>query len=426
MHHIHVVNLTTESLLWTCGEQSNTSPSGSTITLHASHRHRNLTFTASIPEKVKAASLPEPTTIAIRRHSKPWKCLELPVSSAWKIYSLKVNRRNTRLLVLPNRNAATFLSQLPDKLSLRSLMLPGTHETMAFYGWPHSQCQSEATPLAAQLQAGIRVIDIRLAVIDGALIAYHGIYPEQTPFKDIVSTVYAFLTAPTTRRETVIMSVKQEDQASLLFSQLVHEAVYNGPGGKKMWFLENRIPTLGEVRGKVILFSRFGGDGTGWEKGLEGLGIHPTNWPDSPPDPFYWQCKDTAVRTHDWYAIPSFLSIPEKASRATEILFPPADGQPTLSITFLSASKFPLALPPIIAQGFGFPQWNLGFEGVNSKVVQWLLGLLTPPAGSSAPIAEPRLRGWVMLDFYSDPDSSLVPLLIECNFRGRKKGEEGW
>jgi 1-phosphatidylinositol phosphodiesterase len=42
-------------------------------------------------------------------------------------------------------------------------------------------------------------------------------------------------------------------------------------------------------------------------------------------------------------------------------------------------------------------------------------------------IDEPRIRGWAYMDFYEDPvESGVVPLLVECNFRGRKLGDEGW
>lgn len=120
------------------------------------------------------------------------------------------------------------------------------------------------------------------------------------------------------------------------------------------------------------------------------------------------------------YAIPSFLSIPEKVSQSTQVLLPPTESdRPTLSITYFSAAKFPLAFPPTIARGFGWPQLHLGVEGVNSRVGKWLLDMLTSSDG------EPRLRGWTLVDYYADPDQSLAPLLVECNFRGRK-GEEGW
>ena len=175
--------------------------------------------------------------------------------------------------------------------------------SMAFYGWPISQCQSATTPLSAQLTDGIRALDIRLAIKYGHLVAYHGQYPQRATFQSILGDLHAFLTSPSSARETIVVSIKQEDydtQSPEGFSNLVREEIEAGPGGIGMWFLENRVPTLGEVRGKVIMFSRFGGDGAGWEGGLEGMGIHPTNWPDSANEVFSWTCKDVLVRTQDW------------------------------------------------------------------------------------------------------------------------------
>jgi len=231
-------------------------------------------------------------------------------------------------------------------MATSDVLLVGTHDTyvvfstptdihsqpfvcihrMAFYGWPISQCQSESTPLSTQLHGGIRIIDIRLAVIPPPsplgttdkheLIAYHGLWPQQTPFTSILNDIFLFLTSPIGAKETIVMSIKQEDFAftpAPFFSQLVRNTIIHGPGGwdeskiqaktgvnKGMWFLENRIPKLGEVRGKVVMLSRFGGNGSGWENGLEGLGIHPTTWPDSEKNGFEWELKGTIVRTQDW------------------------------------------------------------------------------------------------------------------------------
>jgi 1-phosphatidylinositol phosphodiesterase len=171
------------------------------------------------------------------------------------------------------------------------------------YGWPVAQCQSLGSSLSYQLQSGIRVIDIRLAVKEGRLMAYHGVVPQKVSFQQVLSEVYDFLTDPASCRETIVMSIKQEDFATTPppdFSALVHKEIQMGPGGMEMWFLENRVPMLGEVRGKVIMFSRFGGDGAGWEGGLEGMGIHPARWPDSEKKGFVWSCKNTLVKTQDW------------------------------------------------------------------------------------------------------------------------------
>ena len=217
--------------------------------------------------------------------------------------------------------------RVSDNANIVILDLTFIFHSMSLYGWPISQCQS--VELGTQLQDGIRVIDIRLAVIPpplrGALvpdmirqrlIAYHGVYPEQAPFPTILQAVHAFLTSAAGRSETIIMSIKQEDAGTTpppYFSEMVRRTIMAGPGGwdeqapsssgvnHGMWFLENRIPTLGEVRGKVILLSRFGGDGSGWRQGLEGMGIHPTTWPDSQKTAFEWELKGTVIRTHDWY-----------------------------------------------------------------------------------------------------------------------------
>lgn len=165
---------------------------------------------------------------------------------------------------------------------------------MAFYGWPISQCQYR--PLDTQLHAGIRVIDIRLSIVNNRLIASHGIIPEFTPFADMLVTLHNFLTSPTTASETVVVSIKQEDSDTTLFPKLLHDEIVASRGGLQMWFLENRIPTLGEVRGKAVMFSRFGSHG--WENGANG--IHPPIWPDSVKDGFQWECDGTLVRTQDW------------------------------------------------------------------------------------------------------------------------------
>jgi 1-phosphatidylinositol phosphodiesterase len=183
------------------------------------------------------------------------------------------------------------------------------------------------------------------------------------------------------------------------------------------------------------------------------------SWPDSRPEGFEWRCGDTLVRVHDWYRVPTFLSIPEKLARATRVLLP-REGEkagdwengapPALALTFLSASAIPLALPPTIARGFGWPALGLGVEGVNARFVRWLLQHLAGAApgdaasamprdaagaGSTATLVAPvpvppaparRVRGWVLCDYFADPRGAIVPLLLELNMHGRVAGEEGW
>lgn len=123
------------------------------------------------------------------------------------------------------------------------------------------------------------------------------------------------------------------------------------------------------------------------------------------------------------YEIPSFLSIPEKVKRATNILTTTSNEPmaPTLAISFFSAASFPLALPTTVARGFGWPQAGFGVEGVNSRFGLWLVNALTGKTSleKGAGVSCSKIKGWILMDFFEDPeDRGVIPLLIECNFRG--------
>jgi len=82
-------------------------------------------------------------------------------------------------------------------------------------------------------------------------VVFHGIRNQRTKFTAVLSDLDDFLTSHPT--ETVIMSVKDELRSED-FSRLTWLEMAKYP---HRWFLENRVPTLGEVRGKVIIMGRF-------------------------------------------------------------------------------------------------------------------------------------------------------------------------
>ena len=77
-----------------------------------------------------------------------------------------------------------------------------------------------------------------------------------------------------------------------------------------------------------------------------------------------------------------------------------------------------------------------GAPAPKNSVWNRIVGVFTPkrPVDTQAQAGggqeagqEPRIRGWAMVDFYSEPSGvNVVPLLVECNFLGRTPGEEGW
>jgi 1-phosphatidylinositol phosphodiesterase len=132
---------------------------------------------------------------------------------------------------------------------------------------------------------------------------------------------------------------------------------------------------------------------------------------------------------------------------------PPNHSNPLLDITYFSAASFPLAFPPMIALGFGWPKWGFRVEGINSRVRKWLLNTLADekafqvedisyqgsekseitgfsPETVNSHLLGPKIRGWALMDFYDSENSEelggVVPLLVECNFWGRTEGEAGW
>ena len=124
---------------------------------------------------------------------------------------------------------------------------------------------------------------------------YHGPQYQRSSFPLLLVDLYEFLSSHPT--ETVIVSIKEEIPPNHpRFSYLLYKAIKDDID--EFWFLEDRIPRLEEVRGKIILLSRFDGSG---DDGFEnGIGIHPYTWPDSRKEGFEWTCGDTAFRIQDW------------------------------------------------------------------------------------------------------------------------------
>ncbi|KAJ9118145.1 hypothetical protein QFC22_004048 [Naganishia vaughanmartiniae] len=260
-------------------------------------------------------------------------------------------------------------------------------------------------------------------------------------------------------RETLIMCVQQEVPSnSLLFSSLVRQAMDEGIKNEE-WWLENRIPLLGEVRGRGILMSRFGGsqrdggtipwrvdppgDTNSVEDELKGveephyyegesfanaprkkrpkqlvkMGWRPETWPDSVLEGFVWHCSNTPCHTQDWYDIYGFFNIAAKFNTVVDHLTASSQlpASSNLTLSFASASSIPFALPPFVANGFGWPSWGLGLTGVNQRLKDWLLDCLNAEGEDEEDEEVGVLRGIVPMDFYRKAD--IVDIMIAFNSR---------
>ena len=178
--------------------------------------------------------------------------------------------------------ASDWMSVILDSTKLTEITLPGTHDSCARKFKTNvfteatinnvSKCQS--LNITEQLNAGIRFLDIRCEVdastysvktVHGSTDCWNGddYYYLDYCFQDI----YNFLDAHPS--ETVYVSIKEDDGDNGVpsFTNAVYEYIHGYGQGKYFygenynyndyWYLGKSVPTLGEVRGKCVLFNRF-------------------------------------------------------------------------------------------------------------------------------------------------------------------------
>eukprot|EP01091_Cochliopodium_minus_P013016 TRINITY_DN4082_c0_g1_i1.p1 TRINITY_DN4082_c0_g1~~TRINITY_DN4082_c0_g1_i1.p1 ORF type:complete len:400 (-),score=106.83 TRINITY_DN4082_c0_g1_i1:72-1271(-) len=150
-----------------------------------------------------------------------------------------------------------WMEYIDDKESVSHLSIPGTHDS-ASYGIKNiiSKLVSETQKLNIEesLNNGVRFLDIRVRLIDNYLVCHHGITYLNKNLDDVLNMISNFL--KNNPKECVLMRIKKEhhdEKSNMTFegSFKVHY-VEKRPG---LFFQEERVPTLGEVRGKIIVIS---------------------------------------------------------------------------------------------------------------------------------------------------------------------------
>jgi len=190
---------------------------------------------------------------------------------------------------LPYTDTSEWMKYLSDQEYISEISIPGTHDS-ATENVPLGyimRCQN--TSISTQLDNGYRYLDFRLAVDDengdAKLKFVHNfvnchvsgnIFSDYLYLDDVANDIYDFLDQHP--QETVIVNVKIEDEdhevsqvQKLLFDEVGAHPDY--------WYTDSEIPTLGQVRGKIVLMTRFED-----EAGLGGNGIQ-----------FIWEEQDNTT-----------------------------------------------------------------------------------------------------------------------------------
>ena len=163
--------------------------------------------------------------------------------------------------------AVNWMENIPDETKLSSMSIPGTHDSCTQNVDMRYIFQCQDASIATQLKYGYRYLDMRLVLEKRSgqetLVLKHNIARckiSDSPFArtltlaDVLKDVYAFLDEHPS--ETVILCMKAENSKDDVAA--VQKALYEMiDQASEHWYLKNEIPTLGEVRGKIVLATRF-------------------------------------------------------------------------------------------------------------------------------------------------------------------------
>jgi 1-phosphatidylinositol phosphodiesterase len=300
-----------------------------------------------------------------------------------------------------------WMRGVPDHAGLAALSIPGTHDTLAIRGGAGTETQENhgdsGRTLLRQLQAGIRMIDIRVRINTGnTFTVHHGAVYQNANFDDVIDTLGAFLDSHPS--EAVVLRVKHEctgefgsctdARGQKSFPDVFDSYRDHSPTARRILWQPSvqrgaaaATPTLGAVRGKVVLAVLNGAHGGRVDQyGLAQF----AGWNDG---------SSTYVQDH--YTVPNTGAIATKRDQVRRHLDRTSAGDPALLyVNFASGAGF-FAQPHQVAGGAG------GTQGVNP----FLLTYLNEGPEVHAPV---RRTGMLMLDF---PGGGLINKIISLNPR---------
>ena len=153
-----------------------------------------------------------------------------------------------------NFNKNDWMARLDGENFINEISLPGSHDTCALYEPLSELAKCQTYTVTDQLNMGVRYLDIRVNVVKGDLAISHGPIFQGITFDRVIEQCIDFLRKNPS--ETIIVSLKHElvsrdkkNEFNSLFMKRIE-------AHSDMWFTENRLPKLSEVRGKMVLINR--------------------------------------------------------------------------------------------------------------------------------------------------------------------------
>lgn len=200
---------------------------------------------------------------------------------------------------------SNWMKNLSNDLYLSEINIPGTHDSCAHNCLIFARCQNKS--LREQLDAGIRYIDIRCRHIKDTFQLHHAQINLNMNFSEVQDICLDFLNQNSS--ETIVMMISSEYKAKdnqRSFEDVLYD--YISPRIDR-WYLNDQLPMLSQVRGKIVLLRRF-------RAGRRPFGIDMDGWQDSntftfknhPSFSFNIQDRYNTMPDEKWEHIRSHLS----------------------------------------------------------------------------------------------------------------------
>ena len=344
----------------------------------------------------------------------------------------------------PTVTRIEWLKDLPDNWPISRVSLPGSHDTLSLGGG--DAVRTQTMDLWNQLLAGIRVFDLRVSNQNDLQIC-HGI-AEQGYFlkNDAIAVIHKFLGEHP--KEFVVARIAQDKactdsrQSKEKIRKLdadatnVHASFYFNINQvfsqfpNLLWKGDQfKLPTLGQLRGKLLVIQAYRADTGMRDHGLVYFGCTNKICLDS-----WFKAQDKYELKTNWDLYGKWENVKDFLNRAN------ADGGTNLFINHLSGSTG--ALPYFVASGTSSPggpwlrtgktedlarkgEWpdfprcdctpgicSICFKGINDLAAEYLE--IKDPSG------KPQIKstGILMMDF---PGPRLIRNIIDSNFWRTKK-----
>ena len=173
--------------------------------------------------------------------------------------------------------SCSWMKKIRGGTPITAINIPGTHDSATQYVNFSAISKTQELSVYQQLCAGVRFLDIRLEKTEDGFIAVHSaadcregnsVFSEKLTAAAIIADCRKFLKENPS--ETILFKLKEDDgDAGKAFYSAFYDLYIRN--SRSLWYIKNAIPTLGQVRGKIVLLRQTSIDETRFSNNTSGI-----------------------------------------------------------------------------------------------------------------------------------------------------------